>query len=87
MDRLRSRQNWASFLKTGLLKTVRESEFRSSEVAESTSQSFGSISFSEAFRTIIAFGSTGWFEEFSKAAAAHFAKFSKTLSMTLVDKF
>ena len=29
-------------------------------------------------------GSTGWFDDFSKAAAAQFISLSKTLSMTLV---
>ena len=52
-------------------------------MAISTSHNFASIVFAEALNTIMACGKTGWFDDFSNAAAAQLTSFSNTLSMTL----
>lgn len=66
-------------------KTDLDKDSNNTEVADETSHSIGSMSFSVALRTMIACGSTGWLDDVSRAAAAQLMSFSKTLSMTLVE--
>jgi hypothetical protein len=65
------------------LNTVPERDCNNLLVAMSGSQSRGSVEFSDAFSTIMAWGRTGWLEDFSRAAAAQSTSFSNTLSMVL----
>lgn len=53
-------------------------------MATSISHSSSGVEFSDALRTIIACGKTGWLEEVSSAAAAQSASLSKTLSIVLL---
>ena len=68
MDRLRSRQNCAYFLKVGFWNTVRDKLSKSCDVDVAVSHCAGARLFSEALSTIMACGRTGWLDDFSRAA-------------------